>query len=121
MAERPYTITWQDAGSPLIIWAGLLNGDTGAAYKGAGGYPSKRVQVTGTFGVGGSVRIQGSMFGQEETSPVFEDLQDVAFTPLTFSVAGARATSDLVVQVRPEVTAGDGTTALTVRLLMSDK
>lgn len=120
MAERPYTITWQDVGAPLIIWAGLLNGDTGAAYKGAAGYPKKRVQVSGTFGAGGAVRVQGSMFGQLEASPVFDDMQDESATPLTFSVAGARATSDLVVQIRPEVTAGDATTDLTVRLLMKD-
>ena len=41
-------------------WTGLLNGDTGAAYAASGKYSASAWMVTGTFGVGGTVQVQGS-------------------------------------------------------------
>ena len=93
------------------IWSGLLNGDDGAAYSGPT-LPDKCIQVTGTFGVGGTVIIEGSNNGTN-----WNTLVDPQGNALSFTVQGLETLLDNPFFVRPRVTAGDGTTNLVVTLI----
>ena len=91
-------------------WSGLLNGDTGAPVY-APDFADRSFQLTGTFGVGGSVNIEGSLDGTNYA--VLRDPQGVA---LTLTAASLKAVLESVLWIRPNVTAGDGTTSLIVTL-----
>ena len=116
MATIPYTIT---ALSPeaanrnlfLVTWANLGNGDVGQALD-LGAYHERSAQVSGTFGAGGSVRLEGSLLGT-----TYAALHDSAGVALDQTAAGIATIRDLSRYTRPRVTAGDGTTALTVSVL----
>lgn len=102
----------------LVIQWVLANTDTGRPFP-VPDRADKCVQVTGTFGAGGTVAIQGSNL--TDAAPAAGDyatLNDSGGTALTFVAAGVRQLREDAYQIRPAVTAGDGTTSLTVRLLM---
>lgn len=71
----------------------------------------KEVQVAGTFGSGGSVKIEGSNDGTN-----WYTLSDPGSVLLVFTSANGKTILNNPVYVRPNVTAGDGTTSLTVTL-----
>lgn len=120
MAVVAYTILHPSATDPkkfgddvhIIQWVGLTNGDTGAPLQMAGS-ADRSVQVEGTFGAGGNVRIEGS-----NDKSTYRALTDPQGNPLDVTAAKIEAVSELVFQLRPNVTAGDGTTSLTVSLLL---
>jgi hypothetical protein len=75
-------------------------------------YPAwgmKTFQVTGTLGVAGAVTLEGSNDGA--TWATLTDKQGVALVVTTLSL---KTTQDGPVFIRPRITAGDGTTNLTV-------
>lgn len=76
------------------------------------GWPDRSVQVFGTFGTGGSVRIQGSNDGTN-----WAVLTDPQGNDLNITAAKIEAITELTRYVRPLVTAGDGTTSLSVIVL----
>jgi hypothetical protein len=88
-----------------VTWAAVPNGNQGDA---AGGpYVTASFQVTGTFGAAGSVRMEGSNDGTNW----------FALSPTALTAAGLFAALGAAEHprfIRPNVTAGDGTTALTV-------
>lgn len=110
-----------------VKWGPMLNGDIGLPVgsvigdvAGAGvvnvgflaGYSDKTFQVTGTFGVGGSVQLEGT-----------NDGTNWAILPAPTGAAGAGVTAAGItmntaatIQYRAHVTAGDGTTSLTVTM-----
>lgn len=90
-------------------WAALANGDTGNWLK-AGDLVDVSVQTLGTFGTGGTVVLQGSLDGGTTVA----GLTDPQGNALSFTAAGLKAVLENVPYVRPSVTAGDGSTALTV-------
>lgn len=90
-------------------WAALANGDTGNWLK-AGDLVDLAVQVKGTFGTGGTVVLQGSLDGGV-TAATLTDPQGNA---LSFTAAGLKAVLENAPYLRPSVTAGDGSTAITV-------
>lgn len=97
----------------LILWTGLLNGDTGDWVRFAQ-FSGKTFQVFGTFGTGGSVTLQGSNDG---STPVnVSTLSSWQATPLTLTATGFATSRDMPIWVRPIVTAGDGTTNVSVSL-----
>ena len=67
------------------------------------------IQVNGTFGTGGTLVIQGSNNGVNWYS-----LNDPANTAVSFTTAGLKTVVDMPLYIRPLVSAGDGTTSLTV-------
>lgn len=95
----------------VIKWLALANGDTGTPWTG-GDYQDRSVQITGTFGSGGSVSIQGSNDG----GTTWATLTDPLGNALTFTAAGMKQITEIPYQIRPNVTAGDGTTALNIYL-----
>lgn len=92
----------------LVTWTGLLNGDTGSAV-GLANFADKTMQVTGTFGSGGSVTMQGSNDGTN-----WFTLVDPQGNALTKTSAAGELILENPVYIRPNVTAGDGTTSLAV-------
>lgn len=92
----------------VYTWAGLANGDVGTWVR-AEALIDAVVQVKGTFGSGGTVVLQGSLDG---STPVA--LTDPLGNALSFTAAGLKAVLENVAWVRPSVTAGDGSTDLTV-------
>lgn len=78
----------------------------GYASNGMGGVT---FQVTGTWGAGGAMVIEGSNDGS-----TYFTLNDQANAPLTMSANALKTVRDGPLWIRPRVTAGDGTTSLTV-------
>ena len=101
-------------GLALASWDDLANGNTGNSASIAR-WADKTVQVSGTFGVGGSITIQGS-----NDATVWATLHDPQGNDLTFTAAGIEMITENPLHIRPNVTAGDGTTALDVDILGRD-
>lgn len=98
----------------IAQWTDLANGDAGDALRFCQ-YADKSVQVAGTFGAGGSLRLEGSNDGTN-----WHALTDPQGNALNFTAAGIEAVTEATFYVRPRVTAGDGTTLLTATLLMKE-
>lgn len=73
-------------------------------------FAHKEVQVFGTFGAGGNVAIEGSLDGGT-TWAVVNDVQGNA---LNVTSAKIEKIQETCARLRASVTAGDGTTSLTV-------
>lgn len=91
----------------IVSWKGMKHKDGGALYTNVG--EGRSVQVSGTFGVGGRVRILGSNDGKS-----FYPLKTPHGIVLDFTEAGIEAISEETQLLRPEVVGGDSTTALDV-------
>lgn len=116
----------------LVVWPNLLNGDTGQPYV-CPDKSEKSVQASGTPGAAGSCTIQGSN-GQAFQSvlaggaaagvaPSYASLNDPQGNVLTFAAADVTANKieevlENPLVIRPSVTAGDGTTSITIRMLV---
>lgn len=97
----------------------LLNGDQSTTLS-APNLPDKTIQVKGTFGVGASLQIEGSNDGGT-TWHVVNDSRGEG-NPMTFTTATGADTKTILENpelLRANVTAGDGTTSLTVLILSS--
>lgn len=97
--ETPYE-------SGTVLWGGIVNGAVGMPSPRLR-YRSVSLQAYGTFGTGGSIKLQGSNDGTN-----WWDLSATALTSAGgFAALGA---TERPKYIRPSVTAGDGTTALSV-------
>lgn len=96
-AYTPMTHTGSDVGSPIEM----------------PGSADRSVQVSGTFGTGGSVRIEGSMDGV-----TYATLTDPQGNALDVTTAKIETIMEICRYIRPRVTAGDGATSLTVQILI---
>jgi hypothetical protein len=105
--ENP--IGWQ------VTWPNLTfaTNDTGAPLD-LEGFADRSIQVAGTFGSGGNVEFQGSNDGA-----TFNVLHDPYGGTLEFNGSN-RIThlTEIPMLMRPAVTAGDGTTSLTVSMFI---
>lgn len=97
-------------GNYIYTWAGMAAGDDGVP-AGATGSGDRTVQVQGTFGVGGTVLLEGSLDGSN-----WYTLRDPSGTSLSFTSAGLKAVLENIVSVRPRVSNGDISTSITVIL-----
>lgn len=104
MATRTASHAWLARGVCLSTWTGLLNGDDGS-YLDAPTLPTKTLQVSGTFGTGGSVLLE------DENGAV---LHNAGGTAIAVTAAGVVKVLENPRKIRPRVTAGDGTTLMTV-------
>jgi len=117
MATVPYTVTYDAVGTKIIKWTGLTttNAD-GAPYVLAGRYSDKNVHVFGTLGVGGKLALQGS---NEATPTNYAPVNDQAGVALEVTaVPKVKQVLENTLQIRPAVTAGDGTTDFTCLLII---
>lgn len=96
-----------------VIWAALVNGDAGdAAGPDMCLWSDRSIMVTGTFGSGGTVVLEGSNDGLS-----WFTLNSPQGTALSFTAAGLKQVLEGALFVRPNVTAGDGTTAIKVSMM----
>lgn len=113
MATRAIATGKSGPGTYKATWTGLLNTDDGAPWSEVGGcssFADKVAHVTGTFGVGGAVAVQGSNNGTDWTA-----LNDPTGTPISLTAAAPMAAIlENPLNIRPLVTAGDGATNLVV-------
>jgi len=93
----------------LYTWGPMANGDVGQPATTVRGFVDRSVQAEGTFGSGGSVAAEGSNDGTN-----FRALTNPQGTTIAITSGGIQQVTEAVAQFRPHVTAGDGTTALTV-------
>lgn len=91
-------------------WPGLGLGDDGSPEL-CSPVGDRTVQVSGTFGVGGSVRLLGSLDGVE-----YAVLTDPQGNPLDFAQSKIESIMELVPYIKPQVISGDGTTSIKVTL-----
>lgn len=106
----------QDAGAVIsVLYTGLLNGDSGSVIDSAnwGNHSDRSIEVFGTFGAGGTLVWEGCNDGA-----TFQTLDDPSSTPLSFTAAKTKEVLEISQQQRPRVTGGDGTTNLTVAVIM---
>lgn len=94
----------------IVTWSGLLGAstDTGSPVS----FPNSAdvtVQVSGTFGATGSVTFEGSVNGTNYLA-----LTDPQGNAITKTAAGIELVTEAPRYYRPNVTAGDGSTDLTV-------
>jgi len=91
----------------IVTWSGIANGQVGTRVPPAPAYGKVSLQVTGTFGSGGSIKLEGSNDG----------INWAALSPAALTGAGffaALGANEKPRYLRPNCTAGDSTTALTV-------
>jgi hypothetical protein len=94
------------------VWTPLPSGSEGEPFE-RPSFADRSVQVTGLFGAGGALAIEGSNDGAS-----WFRLTDPQGAPLSFSTAGLRQVQEVTLLLRPRVTGGDATTALTVTMLV---
>ena len=117
MATRNYSVsqvTEFGAGSWIITWTGLLNGDDGQPIQ-MPECADGSIQFFGTFGAGGTIIWEGT---NERTTANFIVLTDPQGTAISKTAAGIETCEESCFQRRPRVTAGDGTTNLTAVALL---
>lgn len=95
----------------LVSWLAMQNGDDGDPIP-FSQYADKSVQVTGIFGVGGVVTFEGSNDGVN-----YSPLTDAQGNDLNFTTSKIELVTEATFRVRPRVSAGDGTTSVSVTLL----
>ena len=104
--------------SILHLWETLTTTNSdGAPVKLTGAYLCD-VQVLGTFGIGGTVLIEGSLVESPGASD-WATLNDVQGNALSFTAAKIEKVQEEVLWIRPRVSGGDGTTDLDVRLMQT--
>lgn len=104
----------ESGAAALLTWSGLTFNtlDTGAPVQWVD-YADRCAQVTGVFGVGGAVVLEGSNDGV-----VFNSLADPQGNSLVFSSGKLEQVLELPRYVRPRVIAGDASTNLTVTICL---
>lgn len=108
MATTAFSAKRFARGINVTTWAAVPNGNQGAAQS-APGYNDKCVHVIGTFGAAGSVAMEGS-----NDNVNWAPLHDTAGNAIAITAFGLKQILENPIYIRPNVTAGDGTTALTV-------
>lgn len=120
MAIRAKTRLKTPLDGPIAIfqWTGLTNrtSDTGDPLN-LPHFADRSVQVKGTFGTGGTVIMEGSN-DRESDTPTYFPLVDPQGNDISFTAAGGEQILETTYLIRPRVTAGDGTTDLTVTILV---
>lgn len=95
----------------VATWTGLASGDDGSPLQHAP-WSDRSVQVSGTFGAGGTLVLEGSNDGTN-----WAVLNDAFGTALNITTAGIKQITQAALYMRPRVQGGDGATSLTVALL----
>lgn len=122
MTTVAYSKTFPTSGADLaryqavsvLRWTPLVNGDDGGALgPDFAQHTDRSVQVLGTFGTGGTVLIEGSLDGS-----TWATLSDPQGNALSIQSAKIEAIMEATPYLRPRVSAGDGSTSLTVLIFV---
>lgn len=116
----PTTTNVGSTGNFIVTWANMANGDVGLPWS-APDWADRNIQVIGTFGSGGRVAMQGSNKAAPDAGTASADyspLNDAAGVPISVAAAGFAEISEVPYWTRPKVTAGDGSTSVTVIMMV---
>ena len=116
MATRSVVRTDVSGRVHRFIWTSLLNGDDGELIS-IPGAADMSVQVFGTFGTGGTIIVEGTLELLDPAPTNFFSLRDGGDNLISFTSADGEMVGPIAAAIRPNVTAGDGTTDLTMILL----
>lgn len=100
----------------LVTWAAMQNGDIGLPVGGGDqfhDFVDRNVQLEGTLGAAGACTIEGSNSGN-----AYATLNDFNNNALVMNALAVKSVRETPRFTRPRITAGDGTTSLTVSLLL---
>jgi len=111
MATVALTRTFPTAFGTTVQWTPLTTTNADGQAWDTQDFPDISVQVQGTFGAGGTVVWEGT---NEETATTWYTLNDPQANALSFTSAKIEQVLENTRWVRPRVTAGDGTTSITV-------
>lgn len=111
MATVSATFAQVSGQAQVITWEALTTTNVDGASVELPYFSDRSVQVIGTFGSSGNLRLQGSNDGTN-----WAVLQDPGGTDINITSAGIKQILPVTRYVRPYVTAGDGTTDLDVIL-----
>lgn len=92
-------------------WQNLAPSDVGDPINLAR-FSDKTVQVFGTFGVGGTVVLEGSINGTN-----WAPLKNVFNGDISFTDDAIATITEVPAYIRPRVSAGDGSTSITILVL----
>lgn len=112
-AKAKISTPWDASGIEIWRWTGLGNGDDGDPLT-FPQFSDRSVQVKGTFGAGGTVIIEAS---NDIESPTYAPVTDPNQNAISFTSPGREQILDISYLIRPRVTAGDGTTSITVTIV----
>lgn len=133
MATLPFTIsipTYHHGGNApgafIVTWGPMANGDDGKPFV-CPNRADKSVQVIGTFGAGGNAKIEGTnkqAYNPDGSavslvSTDYNTLNDPQANALDFTATKIEEVLENPNAVRPRISAGDGTTSLTVIMVVS--
>lgn len=111
MATVNYTSQGNLLDHAIYSWTPLTTTNADGQPIGYAGSGQRTVEVNGTFGVGGTCVIEGTL-----DSVNWYQLTDLGGAALSFTAAGLKGIREDTIAVRPRVTAGDVTTALTCNM-----
>lgn len=116
MATESYSIVQgSDQKQVLLVQWTVGNGDDGTPFW-CPELADKSIHVSGTFGSGGTVVLEGSNLTDHAT---YGQLHRPDGNNLSFTSEGIYQCLENCAYIRPRVTAGDGTTAIVVTLCLS--
>lgn len=119
MATVPYVIVPAEPSTPsraiTVLWSPLTNTDTDGQAFLSQFYVDKSVEVVGIFG-GATVILQGTN-AVNPSAGDWNTLHKIDLSALSFTSQGVHVVLENVVNYRPLLVGGDGSTALIVRLL----
>lgn len=95
-----------------VKWTSMAGSDVGAPFE-IYGYNDRTIQADGTFD-SGTVVLQGTLDGTN-----YQGLRDPSSTAISFTAAGLKGVLEAVYKVRPSVSGGGGSCAITVTLFVT--
>ncbi len=103
-----------------VLWETIGNGDTGAPIR-IPEWSDKTVTFTATWGVGGSVTLQGSISDNPLSATWFTLVEPDNTTNITTTADALFVLLANPLWIRPSCTAGDGTTDIDCRIVAVSK
>lgn len=101
-----------------ISWSPLTTTNTDGDPISAVEWADRSITFTGTFGVGGTVKLRGSNLADKTDANGYFDLTDPQGNAISKTAGAIEAITEIVRWVKPVVTLGDGSTAITVTLIV---
>ena len=108
-------------GTFVVKWPLMASGDVGVVFE-SPHHTEKHVTVGGTYGTGGTIRMEVQDVADARVTARYSVAKDSQGNPMVFTGADGnpetKSMKPVTFQVRPNCSVGDGTTSLTVRMLV---
>jgi hypothetical protein len=108
MATASYEVLVDNVNLKVIQWTLTDANPGGQPFVVGGHFPDKSIQVFGTFGSGGTVKLQGT--NEPDTPSNWDNLDDPQGSEISLAAAGIEEVLQNTLQIRPYLSAGTGVT-----------